>query len=48
MAHVLVAQWIERSPPKQQVAGSTPAEDDFCLKAYTDFETQVLSIFRFF
>ena len=29
---VLVAQWIERLPPKQQVAGSTPAEDAF----YTD------------
>lgn len=26
---VLVAQWIERSPPKRQVAGSTPAGDVF-------------------
>lgn len=26
--YVLVAQWIERSPPKRQVAGSTPAEDE--------------------
>ena len=28
---VLVAQWIERSPPKRQVEGSIPAENDFSL-----------------
>ena len=28
---VLVAQWIERSPPKQQVVGSIPTEDELLL-----------------
>ena len=32
LVHVLVAQWIERSPPKRQVAGSILAEDDILGK----------------
>lgn len=28
LPYVLVAQWIERLPPKQQVARSSRAEDD--------------------
>lgn len=36
---VLVAQWIERSPPKRQVARSIRAEDEFFYFFYTKIRT---------